>query len=95
MCVGADGEGPCINEIWTLDECHQLPEPFYENINTFVPDGAGFACYPRTYNCGEICTSPTGCTFGEIDEHYEHRYNLSAIGWNNIFQSFDCHDTDN
>ncbi|KAH6687290.1 hypothetical protein F5X68DRAFT_231766 [Plectosphaerella plurivora] len=91
MCVGANATGVCDYSVWSMEECHQLPAPFHGNINTFAPDGEGFACFPRTYDCGEICTSPTGCTFGEVDFQYEHKYNMSAITWESIFKSFDCH----
>ncbi|KAL6356087.1 hypothetical protein LRP88_09675 [Fusarium phalaenopsidis] len=74
MCTGANATGTC----------------HYENVKTFAPDGENFACYPRVYDCGGICKSPTGCTFGKVDFNYEHKYNLSAIGWDTLFQSFDC-----
>ncbi|KAJ4169925.1 hypothetical protein NW754_006070 [Fusarium falciforme] len=64
--------------------------PFYKNVKTFAPDGENFACYPRVYDCGGICKSPTGCTFGKVDFNYEHKFNISAIGWDTLFQSFDC-----
>ncbi|RSL83450.1 hypothetical protein CEP51_004485 [Fusarium floridanum] len=90
MCTGANATGTCHYEVYKLKECNQLPPPFYKNIKTFAPDGENFACYPRVYDCGGICKSPTGCTFGKVDFNYEHKYNLSAIGWDTLFQSFDC-----
>lgn len=90
MCVGANATGECHYQTWSMDECHILPEPFYRNINTFAPDGDSFACFPRMYDCDQICTSPTGCTFGLVDFNYEHKYNLSAIRWDTLFKSFDC-----
>jgi hypothetical protein len=74
-----------------METCYILPAPWHENINTFAVDGDGFSCYPRVYDCGQLCTSPTGCTFGAVGFNYEHKYNLSAIGWNTIFRSFDCY----
>lgn len=76
--------------MFELSKCHQLPEPFYQNINTFAPDGEGFACYPRLGDCGSICRSPTGCTFGAVDFGYKNKYDLGEIGWDTLFQSFDC-----
>jgi len=90
MCTGANATGTCHYEVYQLKTCHQLPPPFYKNIKTFAPDGENFACYPRVYDCGGICKSPTGCTFGKVDFNYEHKYNISAIGWDTLFQSFDC-----
>ncbi|KAI8677290.1 hypothetical protein NCS56_00618800 [Fusarium sp. Ph1] len=90
MCTGANATGTCHYEVYKLEKCHQLPPPFYKNVKTFAPDGENFACYPRVYDCGGICKSPTGCTFGKVDFNYEHKYNLSAIGWDTLFQSFDC-----
>ncbi|KAH7272861.1 hypothetical protein FSOLCH5_003152 [Fusarium solani] len=90
MCTGANATGTCHYEVYKLEKCHQLPPPFYKNVKTFAPDGENFACYPRVYDCGGICKSPTGCTFGKVDFNYEHKYNISAIGWDTLFQSFDC-----
>lgn len=90
LCTGANATGTCIHGVYPMKACHQLPAPFFENINTFAPDGEDFACYPRVTACDEICMSPTGCTFGAVDFNYEHKFNLSAINWNNLFRSFDC-----
>lgn len=90
MCTGANATGTCHYEVYELKTCHQLPEPFHKNTTTFAPDGEHFACYPRTYDCGGICRSPTGCTFGAVDFNYEHKYNLEAIEWNHLIKSFDC-----
>ncbi|KAJ4198234.1 Hypothetical protein NCS54_00596700 [Fusarium falciforme] len=90
MCTGANATGTCHYEVYKLEKCHQLPPPFYKNVKTFAPDGENFACYPRVYDCGGICKSPTGCTFGKVDFNYEHKFNISAIGWDTLFQSFDC-----
>lgn len=89
-CTGVNATGTCHYEVYELDKCHQLPEPFHANINTFAPDGEAFSCYPRTTDCDGICRSPTGCTFGSVDFNYEHKYDLSAIHWNTLFKSFDC-----
>ncbi|KAM0436749.1 hypothetical protein ACHAPT_002460 [Fusarium lateritium] len=90
MCTGANATGTCHYEVYELKKCHQLPPPYYRNIKTFAPDGENFACYPRVYDCGGICKSPTGCTFGKVDFNYENKFNMSAIGWDSLFQSFDC-----
>lgn len=73
-----------------MKECQQLQAPFLTNTSTFAPDGESFYCFPRLTDCNGICTSPTGCTFGQVDFNYEHKYNLSAIGWNAYIRSFDC-----
>ncbi|KAJ4325309.1 hypothetical protein N0V84_003530 [Fusarium piperis] len=90
ICTGANATETCHYEVYKLEKCHQLPPPYYKNVKTFAPDGENFACYPRVYDCGGICKSPTGCTFGKVDFNYEHKYNISAIGWDTLFQSFDC-----
>jgi hypothetical protein len=73
-----------------MEKCHILPDPLHQNIKTFAPDEGDWGCFPRVYDCGEICKSPTGCTFGEVTSTYEHKYDLSAIQWDTLFKSFDC-----
>jgi hypothetical protein len=90
MCTGANATGTCEHKVYKLDTCHQLKEPFLENVKTFAPDGEDFRCFPRLSDCGGPCTSPTGCTFGAVTFDYENKYNLSAIQWDNLFRSFDC-----
>ena len=90
MCTGPKATGTCKYAVYTMKDCHQLEKPYVSNINTFAPDGENFECFPRAYDCGDICTSPTGCTFGAVDFDYEHKYNLSAISWTKEFRSFDC-----
>ncbi|PNY20897.1 uncharacterized protein TCAP_07301 [Tolypocladium capitatum] len=90
LCTGPNATGKCQHNVYQLDKCHQLRAPFYRSINTFAPDGEAFVCYPRVVDCGGICTSPTGCTFGAVGFAYAHKYNLSAIGWDVLFSSFDC-----
>ena len=90
MCTGANATGTCEHKTYELKTCHDLSAPFFENINTFAPDGEDFECFPRVTACNEICMSPTGCTFGAVDFNYEHKYNLSAISWDKLFRSFDC-----
>ena len=41
--------------------------------------------------CGEICTSPTGCTFGAVSSNYANKNDLGAIGWDKLISSFECH----
>ena len=74
-----------------MQTCYTLEPPWHQNTSTFAPDGEGFHCYPRAYDCGAICTSPTGCTFGAVSFGYAHKYDLGAIGWNTLFRSFDCY----
>ncbi|KAM5351275.1 hypothetical protein ACJ41O_003998 [Fusarium nematophilum] len=90
MCTGVNATGTCHYQVYELEKCHQLPKPYYLNINTFAPDGENFACYPRASGCDDICKSPTGCTFGAVDFNYENKFNLGAIKWNTLFKSFDC-----
>jgi hypothetical protein len=73
-----------------MKKCYLVPEPWHRNVVTFAPDDAAFACYPRAYDCGQICTSPTGCTFGTVNFQSEFKNNLTAIGWDKLLQSFDC-----
>ena len=42
-------------------------------------------------NCSQICTSPTGCTFGAVDFYNPRKWDLSAIGWEHLIGSFTCH----
>jgi hypothetical protein len=76
--------------VYELETCHQLPEPYHKNANTFAPDGEDFSCFPRITDCDQICQSPTGCTFGAVTFDYEHKFNLSAIQWDVNIASFDC-----
>ncbi|UNI14036.1 hypothetical protein JDV02_000716 [Purpureocillium takamizusanense] len=90
LCTGPDSTGTCKHKVYPLKDCQQLKPPFHRNISTFAPDGEDFACFPRAYDCGGDCRSPTGCTFGAVDFNYAHKYNLSAIGWGTMVASFDC-----
>ncbi|KAK4092647.1 hypothetical protein Purlil1_3268 [Purpureocillium lilacinum] len=90
LCTGPNSTGICSYKVYELKKCHQLKAPFRVNTTTFAPDGEDFVCFPRAYDCGGLCTSPTGCTFGGVDFNYEHKYNLSAIGWGKSVASFDC-----
>lgn len=91
MCTGADQTDTCDYQVWPLETCNLLPSPFHHNISTFVPDGEEFYCFPYAYDCGQICTSPEGCTLGGVNSTYEYRYNLTAVEWNTLFGSFECH----
>ncbi|PTB66308.1 hypothetical protein BBK36DRAFT_1200662, partial [Trichoderma citrinoviride] len=90
LCTGANATGTCNYSVYALDTCHQLPAPYHQNTSTFAPDGEAFECFPRIGDCGEICTSPTGCTFGSVDFDYANKFNLGAIQWNTLISSFDC-----
>ncbi|KAM4057090.1 hypothetical protein HRG_003939 [Hirsutella rhossiliensis] len=90
MCTGANATGTCKHQVYELNKCVQLEAPFYHNTSTFAPDGESFSCFPRVTNCGAICTSPTGCTFGAVNFTYEHKFDLGAIKWNTLIASFDC-----
>lgn len=90
LCTGVNATGTCKYQVYPLNQCQQLEKPFYQNTNTFAVDGEDFECYPRLVDCGVICKSPTGCTFGAVDFNYEHKWNLSAISWDKYITSFDC-----
>ncbi|EHK41434.1 hypothetical protein TRIATDRAFT_259330 [Trichoderma atroviride IMI 206040] len=90
LCTGANATGTCSYSVYELKTCHQLPAPFHHNTSTFAPDGEDFECFPRIGDCGSICTSPTGCTFGAVDFSYKNKFNLGAIKWNTLISSFDC-----
>jgi hypothetical protein len=95
LCTGANSTGTCSHVVAPLSsvgnvKCQQLEKPYFKNTATFAPDGEEFECFPRLYSCGEICRSPTGCTFGAVDFKYENKYDLGRIGWDSLIQSFDC-----
>lgn len=90
MCTGANATGKCRYQVYAMDTCHQLEKPWYRNVKTFAPDGDAFACYPRVTNCGDVCFSPTGCTFGAVDFGYHNKYDLGAIQWDTLLSSFSC-----
>ncbi|KJZ72919.1 hypothetical protein HIM_07682 [Hirsutella minnesotensis 3608] len=90
LCTGPNATGKCSYKVYEMNKCHQLRAPFYGNTSTFETDGEPFACFPRLTDCGGMCRSPTGCTFGAVDFTYEHKYNLAEIQWNTLIKSFDC-----
>ncbi|QPH02252.1 hypothetical protein C2857_006461 [Epichloe festucae Fl1] len=91
LCTGVNATGACKHQVYPLNQCQQLEKPFYQNTSTFAVDGEDFECNPRLVDCGVICTSPTGCTFGAVDFNYKNKWNLGAIGWDKYITSFDCH----
>ncbi|KAG5987411.1 hypothetical protein E4U43_005083 [Claviceps pusilla] len=90
LCTGVHGTGTCKYQVYPLNQCQQLPAPFYQNTRTFAVDDGDFECTPRLTNCGDICMSPTGCTFGAVDSNYQNKWDLGVIGWNTYITSFDC-----
>ncbi|KAI0452165.1 hypothetical protein F5B21DRAFT_506474 [Xylaria acuta] len=92
MCQGANATGLCHYETYTLGECHEVPKEFWQNTRTFAPDGDNFYCWPRVGVCDDICTSPTGCTFGGAF-YFDNpaKYDLAKISWDKSLVSFDCH----
>ncbi|KAI1393662.1 uncharacterized protein F4822DRAFT_20288 [Hypoxylon trugodes] len=90
ICNGANATGPCHYEVYSMVDCHDLPESFVGNTKTFAPDGDGFYCWPRAGSCADICTSPTGCTFGTLSFDNPNKWDLSKIKWDTILGSFDC-----
>jgi hypothetical protein len=47
ICHGANATGNCHYEVYSLEECHDLPAGLSANASTFAPDGDSFFCYPR------------------------------------------------
>ncbi|KAL7626611.1 hypothetical protein AAE478_003384 [Parahypoxylon ruwenzoriense] len=90
MCKGANATGECHYEVYSMRECHNMPEGFSANTKTFAPDGDNFFCWPRVGQCEEICTSPTGCTFGAVDFYNPIKWDLSTIQWDHLIESFSC-----
>ncbi|KAK4171860.1 hypothetical protein QBC36DRAFT_86647 [Triangularia setosa] len=90
ICTGPNATGRCDHETYELKKCYNLPDGLRNNAATFAPDADDFFCYPYLKVCGGICTSPEGCTMGPVDSDYPHRYNLTAVGWNEFITSFDC-----
>ncbi|KAI1337931.1 hypothetical protein F5Y15DRAFT_417370 [Xylariaceae sp. FL0016] len=92
LCQGADATGTCHYEVYSLEDCHDVPDGFSKNTKTFAPDGDDFYCWPRVGTCADVCMSPTGCTFGGA-LYFSHpaKYNLSEIAWDTSLMSFDCH----
>ncbi|KAI1311988.1 hypothetical protein F5Y03DRAFT_390956 [Xylaria venustula] len=92
LCQGANATGSCHYEAYSLTECHDVPDDFFQNTRTFAPDGDDFYCWPRVTKCADICTSPTGCTFGGAFYFSNpHKYDLASIAWDKSLGSFDCH----
>lgn len=91
ICQGVNATGPCHYDKYTMDECHDLPSNLAGNASTFAPDGDGFYCNPTVGRCSDICTSPTGCTFGNVNFYTPVKYDLTSIKWQNLIQSFRCH----
>ncbi|GAP89759.1 hypothetical protein SAMD00023353_3600550 [Rosellinia necatrix] len=92
ICQGANATGKCHYETYTLNECHEVPEAFFQNTRTFAPDGDNFYCWPRVGRCSDICTSPTGCTFGgAFYFDNPNKYDLAKISWDKSLVAFDCH----
>ncbi|KAK3391747.1 hypothetical protein B0T20DRAFT_488628 [Sordaria brevicollis] len=99
ICNGPNASPACIYDIYQMEICYDLPVPFLRNASTFVLDDGEWYCYPyildptgqNSMSCGGICTSPEGCTLGGVSPQYEHRFNLSAVGWGHYISSFECH----
>ncbi|SPQ26060.1 f6256023-dea7-4ad9-b616-15c82cfef3ce [Thermothielavioides terrestris] len=91
ICNEPNAQGHCEYGVYKLETCYNLPPALIHNAATFAPDGEAFFCYPYLMECGGICTSPEGCTLGAVSFNYEHKFNLTATGWNKYITSFDCH----
>ncbi|KAK4250535.1 hypothetical protein C7999DRAFT_38380 [Corynascus novoguineensis] len=91
ICNDPNGQGHCEYTVYELEKCYDLPPELVNNAATFAPDDAPFYCYPYIMECGGICTSPTGCTMGAVNYEYEHKFNLTEVGWNKYITSFECH----
>ncbi|KAI0180177.1 hypothetical protein GGR52DRAFT_568931 [Hypoxylon sp. FL1284] len=90
MCNGANATGTCHYEVYSMRDCHDMPDGFSENTKTFAPDGDAFYCWPKVGHCDDICTSPTGCTFGAVSFYNPVKWDLSTIQWDGLIQSFEC-----
>ncbi|KAI1374989.1 hypothetical protein F4677DRAFT_424246 [Hypoxylon crocopeplum] len=90
ICNGANATGACHYEVYSLQDCHNMPDGFSGNTKTFAPDGDDFFCWPKVGQCEDICTSPTGCTFGAVDFYNPVKWDLSSIQWDHLIESFDC-----
>lgn len=90
LCTGPNRTGACKHQVYRLATCVQLEAPYLRNTSTFEPDAAAFSCFPRVTDCGAVCRSPTGCTFGAVNSTYKHKLDLGAIRWNTLIASFDC-----
>ncbi|KAI1406690.1 hypothetical protein F4819DRAFT_4589 [Hypoxylon fuscum] len=90
ICNGANATGACHYEVYSLTDCHDMPDGFSANTKTFAPDGEGFYCWPKVGHCDQICTSPTGCTFGAVSFYSPLKWDLSTIQWDKLIQSFEC-----
>ncbi len=45
----------------------------------------------NSMKCGGVCMSPSGCTMGAVSWNHDHKFNLTAIGWNHYITSFRCY----
>ncbi|KAL2170177.1 hypothetical protein VTG60DRAFT_5129 [Thermothelomyces hinnuleus] len=91
ICNDPNGQGHCEYAVYELEKCYNLPPALVNNAATFAPDDGPFYCYPYLTECGGVCKSPTGCTMGAVSSDYEHKFNLTEVGWNKYIASFDCH----
>ncbi|KAG6056807.1 hypothetical protein E4U17_001929 [Claviceps sp. LM77 group G4] len=90
LCTGDNASGSCTRRDYPLGQCQLLTADLYQNTRTFVVESHDVECMPRLVNCDGTCMSPTGCTFGAVDDNYKHKWDLRAIGWDKYIQSFDC-----
>ncbi|KAI2630781.1 hypothetical protein GGR54DRAFT_635387 [Hypoxylon sp. NC1633] len=49
ICNGANATGACHYEVYSLTDCHNMPDGFSGNTKTFAPDGDSFFCWPTVY----------------------------------------------
>ncbi|ORY69738.1 uncharacterized protein BCR38DRAFT_419960 [Pseudomassariella vexata] len=91
ICQGVNATGTCAYSAYTMEDCHDLPDNLSGNAATFAPDGDNFYCYPKAGKCADICTSPTGCTFGAVSFDSPVKYDLTSIKWQTLLKSFTCH----
>ncbi|KAG6039940.1 hypothetical protein E4U19_002235 [Claviceps sp. Clav32 group G5] len=90
LCTGDNASGSCTRRDYPLGQCQQLTTDLYQNTRTFAVESHDVECMPRLVNCDGACMSPTGCTFGAVDDNYKHKWDLRAIGWDKYIRSFDC-----
>ncbi|KAI6092576.1 hypothetical protein F4821DRAFT_254025 [Hypoxylon rubiginosum] len=90
ICSGANATGACHYEVYSMQDCHNMPDGFSAATKTFAPDGDAFYCWPKIGTCNQTCTSPTGCTFGGVSFYNPVKWDLSSIQWDTRIQSFEC-----
>ncbi|KAL2133685.1 hypothetical protein VTI74DRAFT_1913 [Chaetomium olivicolor] len=91
ICNEPNAQGHWEYAVYEFNKCYDLPPGLRNNAATFAPDGDAFFCYPYAKECSDICLTPSGCTRGAVSFYWEHKFNLTTVGWNTLIGSFVCH----